>query len=178
VYVDSAGRPHFQINDDGKRPRAILEELCPICGKRLLRGRWFVGGPMSAFHPDGAYADPPMHTECMTYAMQVCPYIAAPRYTGRIDDRTLKDGHRTVLFADFTAVARRPPVFIAALATRQRITGASLSPNVIPRKPYLRIEFWQHGVKLDATAGTAIVDAERHTWDDLIANRLIEVRLI
>jgi hypothetical protein len=98
VYRDHTGRAHFQINDELRRLRSFRENLCPICGKSLFRGRWFVGGPMSAFHEAGAFADPPMHYECAVYALQVCPYIALPRYGRRIDDRTLdKDDPRTII---------------------------------------------------------------------------------
>jgi hypothetical protein len=34
-----------------RRYEALCENLCPICGMNLLRGQWFVGGPMSAFLP-------------------------------------------------------------------------------------------------------------------------------
>lgn len=50
VYRDPTGRAHFQINDDVRRYQAIKDNLCPICGTSLFRGRWFVGGPISAFH--------------------------------------------------------------------------------------------------------------------------------
>jgi hypothetical protein len=178
VFVDGAGHPHFQINDEGKRQRALLDELCPVCGAKLTRGRWFVGGPMSAFHPDGAYADPPMHFECMTYSMLACPYLAAPRYGNRIDDRTLDKNNRPpVLLADFTSIPRRPPLFVAVLATAQKLTAA-VQPNVVPCKPYLRIIYWRQGVKLDTKEGDAIVAGDRAEWDKLIANRLNDVRLL
>ena len=51
VYIDTNGRPrHFTINDEPKRQALIATDRCPLCGGKLLRGRWFVGGPQSAFH--------------------------------------------------------------------------------------------------------------------------------
>ena len=41
VYRDKGGRPHFTINDEHARQAHILADSCPICGTRLLRGRWF-----------------------------------------------------------------------------------------------------------------------------------------
>src|SRR5215472_13925800 len=76
VYRDAQGRPHFTINDDRKRLEQLRRDACPICDQSLYIGRWFVGGPLSAFHPNGAYIDLPMHHECATYALQVCPYLA------------------------------------------------------------------------------------------------------
>jgi hypothetical protein len=46
VLVDEAGRPNFTINDEAKRQEIIREDRCPICGDKLLRGRWSVGGQL------------------------------------------------------------------------------------------------------------------------------------
>src|SRR5262245_64789126 len=69
VFRDSSGRPHFTINDEEKRQHVLALDCCPICSGKLLRGRWFVGGPRSAFDLAGAYIDPPMHMECARYAL-------------------------------------------------------------------------------------------------------------
>ena len=76
VFRDSKGKAHFTINDENRRQTVIGRDCCPICAAKLLRGRWFVGGPGSAFHERGAYIDPPMHRECVVYALKVCPYLA------------------------------------------------------------------------------------------------------
>jgi hypothetical protein len=119
---------------------------------------------MSAFHPEGAYIDPPLHYECMRYAVQACPYIAAPSYAGRIDDRTLREDDRPPLLVDPTMDASRPVVFVAAMATGQKLTGNRLSPYVIPRRPFSRVEYWRHGKLLNAAEGEALVEADRKTW--------------
>jgi hypothetical protein len=84
AQVDKTGKPHFTINNHELRNNCLEKDLCEICGKKLYRGRWFVGGPMSAFHPDGVYNDPPMHTECKDYAMQVCPWLAVYQTEGSL----------------------------------------------------------------------------------------------
>lgn len=76
--------PHFAINNDLLALKCLREKL-PVCGYRLDKVIWFVGGPRSAFHGFGRYLDPPMREECATYALQVCPYLAAPNYSGRVD---------------------------------------------------------------------------------------------
>jgi hypothetical protein len=145
VYHDATGRPHFQINDDVKRAIALARDWCPICANGLWRGRWFVGGPLSAFHPDGAYIDPPMHSECAHYALMACPYLAAPDYAKRIDARTLsKDDKSTMLLVDPTMIPERPEVFVALMTTGQERIG----DNVRPRRPYSRIEYWRHGKQI------------------------------
>ena len=170
VYRDGNGRPHFQINHEARRGRAMRDDLCPMCGKPLWRGRWFVGGPMAAFHPLGAYADPPMHAECARYALAVCPYLAAPHYGRRIDDKTLKGGHAAPLLADWTMVGigRRPEVFVCAMATGQKITPGTF--NIIPRRPFVRVEYWQRGRQLAQQEGEELVAADRLHWDEWIGN--------
>lgn len=176
VYRDPTGRAHFQINDDVRRYQAIKDNLCPICGTSLFRGRWFVGGPISAFHPDGAFADPPMHHECAHYSLQACPYLAVSHYGRRIDDRTLK-GKPTVLLEDRTMIERRPNIFICLMATSQRVTKG-MARNLIPRQPYKRIEYWRHGQQLSKDEGQALVLHDQLSWEKEIANVDRSVRLI
>src|SRR5262252_1142176 len=89
AYRDPNGRAHFTVNDEDVRRRLIAQDRCSVCGGRLQRGRWFVGGEKSAFDPCGAYLDPPMHHECAGYALQVCPYLASPVYAKLIHGATL-----------------------------------------------------------------------------------------
>ena len=146
VYIDTNGRPHFTINDEPKRQALIATDRCPLCGGKLLRGRWFVGGPQSAFHIHGAYIDPPMHNECAHYALQVCPYLAAPNYDKRIDDKTLPPGD-TPLLIDPTMIPERPDYFVAVMTTNQKsiINSIGMVQYLKPLRPYSRIEFWRHG---------------------------------
>jgi hypothetical protein len=156
VLIDDNGRPHFTINDEVKRQALIKRDACPICGQRIIGGRWFVGGPLSAFHEHGTYIDPPMHDECAHYALQVCPYLAAPVYSGRIDTRTLGPGHEHLLMMmDPTMIADRPALFVAVLCRTNAVTRDMryLRPN----RPYMRVEYWRHGERVDDAEGAAIV---------------------
>jgi hypothetical protein len=159
VLWDNAGRPHFTVNDEEKRRHCLAKDLCAICGSKLFRGRWFVGGPLSAFHEGGQYLDPPLHHECMQYAMQVCPFLAAPSFTRMMDTLTVKaenlDADVTALI-DPTVIPDKPEVFVAVMARGQsyRDTGAQI--YIRPVRPYIRVEFWRNGVELDAGEGAAI----------------------
>jgi hypothetical protein len=177
VYRDKDGRAHFQINDELKRYKAVKGGLCPICGYPLFRGRWFVGGPISAFHDHGAFADPPMHHECAHYALMACPYLAAPRYVRRVDDKTLSSNDDTLLLVNRTMIERRPAVFICLMATRQHRTKG-MTPNIIPGRPYSRIEYWQHGKQLSQSEGEALVEADRLTWGSLVAGKNDKPRIV
>lgn len=155
VFRDRAGAPHFTINDDEKTAQALQEDRCPICWGRLTRGRWFVGGPLSALHENGAFADPPGHRACVAYALQVCPYLAAQNYAKRIDDLTLVERAGIAVAMNSTVVPERPAVFVAAMATGQTVRWG-LQPTIRPRKPYKAIEFWSQGRRLPDAEGAAI----------------------
>jgi hypothetical protein len=153
VLVDKAGRPHFTVNDQDKVEEVIKRDLCSICGRPNTRGRWFVGGPLSAFHPRGAYYDPPMHAECARFALQVCPYLAVREYTGRIENRTLKEP--VALSIDKTVIPDRPPLFVNAMAIKQKVDRT----HFIPHKPFHRVEFWRDGQQISEAEAWPIVKA-------------------
>lgn len=93
VLVDRRGVPQFTINDDRLVQRCRRRSLCAICGKPHDRdGMWFVGGSRCFLHEHGAFVDPPVHLECAEYALRVCPFLAARKYTGRIDAAKLAPG--------------------------------------------------------------------------------------
>jgi hypothetical protein len=157
VLRDSDGLPHFTVNDSIRQARCLKEKRCAICGARLGKPMWFVGGPRSAFHKYGAYLDSALHHECMTYALRVCPWLAAPKYLGRIDDATVDytklPEHAVIL--DYTQIAERPVVFVAVGATGQTIMERDgLEPPVVkPSRPYVAVEYWQHGEQLPEERG-------------------------
>lgn len=154
VFRDEAGTPHFTINDTIKVHEVIRFRKCSICGGGLPRGLWFVGGPMSALHEHGAYLDPPLHWECASYALQVCPYLAAPKYAGRLDDATidpeaLPEGGILTL-QDNTMIAERPDVFVAGMTTGYKVT--SPMGHLVPKRPWKQMRFFRHGVQLSSEA--------------------------
>jgi hypothetical protein len=157
VLRDKAGEPHFTINDDRKLFYVLEHDLCGICGQKLLRGRWFVGGPLSAFHPQGAYLDGPLHHECMTYALQVCPYLVASKYLKRVDVATLKAEEREMILIDPTALPYRPKVFVAVMAVGQTVLVSPPQPKYKPNRPYRAVEFWLNGKQISKDQGAQIV---------------------
>lgn len=157
ILRDTDNRPHFTVNNDRVHLRCLIEKRCQICGGRLDRREvWFVGGPGSAFDPNGAYMDSAMHGECCHYALQVCPYLAAPNYSGRVDTGTLdpekipKDVPR--LFMDITQDPSRPEVFVAVKAAGQRVDLKGYPHYSYPARPYLAVEFWRGGKQIEREA--------------------------
>lgn len=151
VFRDKEGQPHFTVNDEAIRQQHIAGDLCAISGKRLHRGRWFVGGPRSAFDPNGAYYDTPTHYDCLEYALKVCPYLAMPSYTKRIEGGTLKGKEEEHILMDPTMMPGKPDLFVAVMCVG---VDAHVDPvfgyvkYLRPKRPYRIIEFWKDGRKL------------------------------
>lgn len=158
VAHDAEGRPQFVVNDEGRRQACIKRDLCSICGGRLDRVRWFVGGPHSAFNERGAYIDPPMHHECAQYALQVCPYLALAR-TGRgyVDAQKVAQHMGEPLVAQ-TMLPGQPPLFVAVRASGTVVLSwvGPLVETIRPTRPYLRVEYWRHGQRLTTHQGEAV----------------------
>jgi hypothetical protein len=116
VYVEPSGKPQFTINDPSKVEDCIRKRLCGLCGKRIVGSFWFIGGMRCFTHEHGAFIDPPMHEHCARYAIRVCPFLGAPSYGKRIDDKKLSrdaptDGGLRVLVKDTTMPDDRPELF-------------------------------------------------------------------
>lgn len=157
------GKPLFTINDERKAARCISELLCPICGEELeVGGMWFFGGPLSAFHEHGAYFDQPMHRECMEYAAQVCPYLAAPKYMGRLDDKGADlDGLGVKALLDPTVIPDRPDFFVGvrSISYSAVIPPSRIElPKLIPVRPYLDVQFWLHGERITQEEAMALAE--------------------
>jgi|SRR5215475_6720162 len=160
AFRDRDGRPHFTINDDLLRHQMLVEERCSLCGTKLFRGRWFVGGPSSALHPRGAYVDPPMHDECVHYALRVCPYLATPGYNKLIENRKVLPESGAVFARHENVGPIQPSLFVAVLARGQTVLSEGLGEYIKPKRPYMRMEYWRHGQRLDDAEGERIARQE------------------
>lgn len=151
VMRDNDGNAHFTINDQSKVNECITKKLCAITGKRLTDGGWFVGGPKSFFHPNGAFIDPPMNEEAARFAVRVCPYLAAPSYARRIDERTVKPGQLsddTVILRDSAVIDERPTAFVLGLARSYTMVSNGMGQFYFKPTSIIRTEFWRHGKEL------------------------------
>jgi hypothetical protein len=142
------GKVLFTANDDRKQREVAALDLCEVCGQKLLKKRWFIGGPLSALHPHGSYIDAPMHDECAHYSLNVCPWLSAPNY-GKAIGQLQADRIPELVTIDHTTNPGRPALFVAV-----ECTGASLfmgdggAIHFKPHRPYCSIEFWHHGKQL------------------------------
>lgn len=165
VMVDTDGRPHFTINDEQTRQKMIRQDRCHICGQPLTRKRCLVGGAGSAFLPEGAYIDPCMHRECAHYALKVCPYLAAPSYAKRIDDKTLdpsKVPGGMAILNDPTMIDVRPDPFVLITFYREDqmlIVDEFRLVKYLKTRHIKEVEFWSRGEQLSMREGTARAQA-------------------
>jgi hypothetical protein len=149
VLRDKTGQPQFTINDIRRVAECRNKRLCSICGKRFDDGVWFVGGSRCFLHERGAFLDPPLHLECAEYALQVCPFLAASRYSKRIDDAKLAPG----ALPDQMALVREPfmnprlPERFGLGWTHDYIFRASTNhgEGVYIANSWDYVEFWQAG---------------------------------
>lgn len=161
VLRDSKGKAHFAVNSEERRLRCLKEDLCPICGLRLFRGRWLVGGPGSGLVAEGLFQDPPMHSECAHYALQVCPWLVLGNYVNRVDDKTMDPEERNnVTLRDPTIIANRPPFFVALMFVGQdhvlNMVNGEPNVHIRPKKPYRVVEYWRDGHQLSNQSGKQI----------------------
>lgn len=159
VLRDSMGVSHFALNDSRVAIKCALENRCSVCGDRLLRGKWFVGGPLSAFDPWGSYYDPPVHIECMEYSCRVCPYLAAPGWnkpTAQSAIKKVRAGGDSFAFVEADTRDLRPHIIVAAMASGFVIKKHEMQVFFTPRRPLMRVRFWLHGQELSRAEATAI----------------------
>lgn len=151
AFVDANGVPQFTINDEHRTRQCRTKRLCGICGKRFDEfGMWFVGGARCFTHDAGAFIDPPMHWACAAYAMQVCPFLAAPRYSKRIDDAKLTAGGidtTTAILVRNGMPEEQPELFGLGGTLAYRWLE---DHRVYRIDEWVHIEWWRNGVEVDA----------------------------
>jgi len=154
VYRDTRGVPHFTIDDVGKLDLVLSKKLCGLCGKPLKVGQiWLVGGPVSSFLENGMFTTPHAHEECARYAIQVCPFLAAPNYSKLIEDKTIKPEsvHDTARFNNDQITPPRPLFFVLARTSGIKLfdpQDGSGKKYIVPRRPWKAVEFWQNGKRI------------------------------
>jgi len=153
VVIDRAGQPQFTINDHSRVVEAARKRLCALCGKRHdPDGAWFIGGPRCFLHPQGAFLDPPAHLECAEYALRVCPFLAVPSYTKRIDDRKLSPENTpegmTLVWNN--GMPEPPPErFGLGRSTSYEVISPAPGEVLFVPTRWDYVEFWRHGEPCD-----------------------------
>jgi hypothetical protein len=166
VMCGEDGTPYFTVNDSAKQHECAKDRRCSVCGKRIPGLAWFVGGPLSAFHPEGAYMDNALDEDCARFALQTCPYLAARSYVHRIDAALIPERDLPeYLLIDPTMLPDRPKLFVAVACRRYEFTveGVLGTLHMKPRKPYADLQFWLNGVEISAGAAVEMLqDVENY----------------
>lgn len=153
VMIDKAGNPQFTINDMVRVKACINRNLCSICGSRHDQLKWFVGGSRCFLHPRGGFIDPPLHLECAEYALRVCPFLAAPRYSKRIDDAKLT-AHNTPdnikLVRIEHMLPRQPEVFGLGSAHHMSVVHRGPGDFILVVDRWEHVEWWKDGHQVNA----------------------------
>lgn len=161
VYRDDAGVPHFTINDVARSRAVLHDKLCALCGKPHKFGAmWFIGGVGAAFHENGLYADPPAHEACGRFAVRVCPFIAAPNYSKRIETRTLdpQNVSDTAVLVDNNMDNSRPPFFVLSRSSGYRVIEIGpMQTYIQPRRPWKDVEYWLKGEQIEQTRAAQLL---------------------
>jgi hypothetical protein len=156
----------FAVNAGERNMDCALHKLCTICGGGLQDDTWLIGGPLSAFHPDGIFADLPVHRECGLYALKVCPYLAIPNYINLKNlNKLQKELGPKMILDRLTEQNTRLPFMCFVKVDKYDVHPLSLL--VKPKKPYLEAEYWNGGeiitteeaIRLYKAAGEQII-----TW--------------
>lgn len=140
VFIDDAGKPDFRITDHAKWLRACAQRTCALCGEPMGRHLAFVGGPLS--HRNRVFTDLPMHKDCAEYALQVCPFLAAPRF--RYAEEVALNSSATLVTSSHVS-GDRPEFFV--LGTTKDFVPMRLPDGtlVVQAAPWETVQWWKHG---------------------------------
>lgn len=151
IERDASGKPNFSNHDPKRIAESIKNKRCSICGKPLNSDVWLLAGAKIAFSPIGAYVDPPMHKQCATYALKVCPYLAMPSFSKR-SPNGVKGSEQAII------VSGRPIVFALVKTFDFRLHVLPDKAIVIlPFRPFLDIEFWKDGHQISFSEANMLI---------------------
>lgn len=134
------GVPDFRTIDPDKIVWAVQYKRCAICGEPLGSHVAFVGGPRSI--KSRWFSDAPMHRDCAVYALQVCPFLAAPSF-----------GYRKSVPEDATVnllvSTERPEVFGLGI-TRGYEPAVHGGHLLLHAAPFESLSWWKGGHEVPA----------------------------
>lgn len=137
------GKADFRVMDPSKWRTCVEQRRCSICGEALDDEVAFVGGPVSI--ANHLFADAGMHPECATYALQACPFLAAPSFGYLNQHKAVDEG----MAKNLDAVNQARPVRFGLGRTRAyRLVRLGHGGDiVIQAAQFDSVEWWKHGAK-------------------------------
>jgi|TARA_Y100001934_G_C12387159_1_gene797226 hypothetical protein len=138
------GKPDFRVIDPVKWRECVEQHRCSICGKGLGKRIAFVGGPRSI--ENRLFTDAPMHPECATYALQACPFMAAPKFGYHGDVAAVAAGEAKTISAVTT---QRPERFGLGLTKGFRFARLNGSNDIVLQAAVFdSVSWWAYGQKV------------------------------
>lgn len=139
VKYGADGAPDFRVIDPEKWEDAVIAKRCGISGGFLGSHLAFVGGPRSI--ENRYFTDLPMHRDCAIYALRVCPFIAAPKFSYSRD------------FTEEIAVnehvsTTRPSRFGLGISKGFEVVRLPQGDIALRSQPFKSIEWWENGFKI------------------------------
>ncbi|MFK4135920.1 hypothetical protein ACI2KR_27100 [Pseudomonas luteola] len=139
VEIDANGKPDFRVIDPQKWFLAAQQKRCGICGEPLGAYVAFVGGPLSI--ENRYFTDLPMHKDCATYALQVCPFIAAPKFS-------YSHSHSEEVKVNEHVSTNRPEKFGLGITKRYSLVQTGQGDILIHANEFQSIEWWSFGKRI------------------------------
>ena len=78
IVDDGSEKPDFRVINHEKWKQCVVYRQCAMTGLPLGTDLAFIGGPLSIMNR--VFTDPAMLPDAAEYAMQVCPFLAAPKF--------------------------------------------------------------------------------------------------
>ena len=135
ALVEPGGKPNYRAQDSVKCNLALREGLCGMCGQKLGKAMAFVGGPISI--KNRLFADLPMHESCAVYALQACPFIAAPKFS-------YQSALSTEMAVNPLVSDSRPDRFGLGITNKMKLVTIQ-GQTVIKAGRFSRVQFWVGG---------------------------------
>lgn len=142
AVVKPDGVPDYTVNDVDRVEECAERGLCALSGLPMGRDDvWFIGGPKAAYHPAGAFLDPPGKRVCLEWAAQVCPFIALTKFEGFKRGAPVIEGATTILNPH--SETDRPPYFVLARCDGYHFEAEDLVH--FPNRPWREAQHWREG---------------------------------
>jgi hypothetical protein len=144
VLIDETGKPDFRVTDVHAWAMAVRLRFCALCGQPMGRHLAFVGGPLS--HDSRYFTDLPMHRDCAEYALQVCPFLAAPRF--RYAAATPSETSGVKMTVNSAVDTTRPDAFFMGMTTGYAVVAGPGNTHLAKANPWEEVTWWRQGERL------------------------------
>jgi hypothetical protein len=144
VLLMPDGKPDFRITDQVAWSQAVQRKICALCAQPLGRHKAFVGGPLAA--KNRLFTDLPMHRDCAEYALQVCPFLAAPNFRYAESLRLPAEGVKVQTSAMVST--ERPNKFFLGISLGYSLVRAPNDTILVHAAPWQELVWWKDGVVL------------------------------